>query len=162
MRPLVLDLSRWLDAWIAGISASSPTFRDTLTSSPAHTREQICQHLRTKTDQLVAIVNREYERTKPVAQPQAGPRTTTSVEGILAALHNAYVGPGDLRPEGPRHDNDFVDISEIRIGPTHGELTCRIPPFLPANLYGAPHPLPQESIERLLDIQFRLLREELT
>ncbi|KAI0812709.1 P-loop containing nucleoside triphosphate hydrolase protein [Irpex lacteus] len=162
MRPLVLDLSRWLDAWIEGISASSPTFRNTLTSSPVHTREQICRHLRTKTDQLVAIVNREYERTKPVAQPQAGPRATTSVEGILAALHNAYVGPGDLRPEGPRHDNDFVDISEIRIAPTHGELTCRIPPFLPANLYGAPHPLPQESIERLLDIQFRLLREELT
>ncbi|KAI0088042.1 P-loop containing nucleoside triphosphate hydrolase protein [Irpex rosettiformis] len=162
MRPLVLDLSTWLDTWITGVTADVPTFRDPLTSSPTQTREQICQHLRTKADQLVAIVNREQLRAKPAPQPRTGLRGGSSLEGVLAALHNSYVGPGDLRPEGPRHDNDFMDISDIRTAPTHEELACRIPPFLPANLHGAPHPLPQESIERLLDIQFRLLREELT
>lgn len=83
-------------------------------------------------------------------------------EGTLAALHTTYVAPGELREEGPRHDNDYVDIEGIRIAPTHEELVCRLPPFLPANIYGAPHPLPSESPERLLDTQFRLLREELT
>lgn len=84
-----------------------------------------------------------------------------SEEGDIAALHNAYEGPGSLRPEGPRHDNDFVDINDIRIAPTHNELISRISPYLPANIHAAPHPYSPESMERLLDIQFRLLREEL-
>jgi hypothetical protein len=57
---------------------------------------------------------------------------------------------------------DFVDIASIRVAPTSQELSCRLEGFLPANLYDAPHPLPAGSMERLLDIQFRLLREELT
>lgn len=162
MRPLVLDLSKWLDLWIEGISASPPTFRDSLTDTPAQTRQQICQHFRARTDQLVAIVEREHTKAKRDARPKIDVTAGFSLEGTLAALHNSYVGPGEVRDEGPRHDNDHVDISEIRLAPTHEELICRIPPFLPANIYGAPHPLPPDSMERLLDVQFRLLREELT
>ena len=71
-------------------------------------------------------------------------------------------GPGDERREGPRHDNDFVEIAQIQIAPTNGELVCRIPPYLPYNVPNAPHTYAADSIQRLLDIQFRLLREELT
>jgi hypothetical protein len=73
-----------------------------------------------------------------------------------------YEGPGEIRSKGPRHDNDFADISEIRVAPTHEELVCRTPPFLPGNFYEAPHHLETGSMARLLDIQFRLLREDLT
>mgnify|MGYP001811283439 CR=1 FL=1 len=40
---------------------------------------------------------------------------------------------GSLRPKGPRHDNDFADIREVRIPPTEGEVLCEEPPYLPAN-----------------------------
>ena len=76
-------------------------------------------------------------------------------------LHLLYIGPGNERPEGPRHDNDHVDINEINIPPTHGELTTVEPPYLPYNVPGAPHSYPSNSMQRLLDIHFRLLREEL-
>ncbi|KAG9092170.1 hypothetical protein FS749_015949 [Ceratobasidium sp. UAMH 11750] len=39
---------------------------------------------------------------------------------------------------------------------------CEDDPYLPPNFPEAPHFHPQQSVERLLDIQFRLLREELT
>ena len=113
-------------------------------------------------DQLIAIVDREQRKPKPSPEPRTNLRPERSMEGTLAVLHNTYIGPGDLRPDGPRHDNDFVDIADIRIAPTDDELTSSLPPFLPANLYGAPHPLSESSMEKLLDIQFRLLREELT
>ncbi len=63
--------------------------------------------------------------------------------------------------KGPRHDNDFVDFRIIEVSPTDNELSCALSPFLPANVPNAPHPFPSNSMERLLDIQFRLLREEL-
>ena len=76
-------------------------------------------------------------------------------------LEAYYSGPGELREEGPRHDNDFVNIQDIKVAPTDNELLCRLRPFLPANIPNAPHPLPANSMSRLMDIQFRLLREEL-
>jgi hypothetical protein len=70
--------------------------------------------------------------------------------------------PGTLRKGGlPRHNNDFADIRDIRIAPTHEELFCAVLPYLPAFLPMAPHYLPEGSMERHLDIQFRLLREEM-
>lgn len=114
----------------------------------------------------MSIVDRE--QTKLNRSLQGGLRVNSLVtnagsnEGIIAALQTNYDGPGEDRQDGPRHDNDHREIDKIRIAPTHQELISRIPPFLPANLYDAPHPLPAESMERLLDIQFRLLREELT
>lgn len=154
--------SGWLDTWIDSVAGPTPSFADSLTTSPIETRRQICQHLRAKFDQLIAIVDREHSKSQRAKSAHTVIPQSASDEGILAALHNSYVGPGILRPEGPRHDNDHVDIGEIRIAPTNEELVCRVPPFLPSTLYGAPHPSPPDSSERLLDIQFRLLREELT
>lgn len=42
-----------------------------------------------------------------------------------------------------------------------GEFLCPENPYLPANQPGAPHHLPAYSVERLLDTQFRLLRNDL-
>ena len=60
----------------------------------------------------------------------------------------------------PRHDNDFVDICKISIVPTRDEALSSRPPFLPKNADEAQHHL--AGMERLLDIQFRLLREDFT
>ncbi|PCH43420.1 nucleoside triphosphate hydrolase protein [Wolfiporia cocos MD-104 SS10] len=165
LHSLVLNVRKWTTAWIEGISCIPPTFDDTLATSVAKTREHIVQHLDTQVNQIVAIVDRKHNELERAQRKEREPLLSLPVgsnEGVLAALENAYEGPGELRQDGPRHDNDFITISDIRIAPTHAELTCKIPPFLPANLYGAPHPCPPESMARLLDTQFRLLREELT
>ena len=80
---------------------------------------------------------------------------------LIGPLEIQYEPAGQLRELGARHDNDFEEIQEISIPPTQQEMTSPIAPFLPANIPGAPHHLGADSIERLLDIQFRLLREEL-
>lgn len=85
-----------------------------------------------------------------------------TADNIVGALFQGYEGPGEERQGGPRHDNDFIEIAQIKIAPTNEELISRIPPYLPANIPNAPHTYPPDSIHRLLDIQFRLLREELT
>lgn len=83
-------------------------------------------------------------------------------QAFTSRLTNTYEPPGTLRDGGmPRHDNDFTDICDIRIAPTHEELLCPLPPYLPVFLPTAPHHLPVDSMQRHLDIQFRLLREEM-
>ncbi|GBC01063.1 hypothetical protein RclHR1_04050006 [Rhizophagus clarus] len=70
-----------------------------------------------------------------------------------------YDPPGELSKYGKRHDNDFVEISQISIIPTNDEILCERPPFLPSFRYSL-HFLP-DGAARLLDTQFRLLREDL-
>ncbi|KAI4146606.1 MAG: hypothetical protein L6R39_003397 [Caloplaca ligustica] len=65
--------------------------------------------------------------------------------------------PGALSRDGPRHDNDHDDITDIQILPTAEEIQCSRPEYLPSNdatnryLIGLP---------ALLDRHFRLLRED--
>ncbi|KAJ7091139.1 hypothetical protein C8R44DRAFT_817142 [Mycena epipterygia] len=162
---IVRNLQSWTETWIEGISMSPPAFDDPFKNVNSTTRDQIIGHLRAKVARLVVIVDREQSKIDRSNQPQTTPSfrlSDTSHEGVVAALNITYEGPGALRPLGPRHDNDFPDIADIRIAPTHDELVSRLSPFLPGNFRDAPHHLPAESMERLLDIQFRLLREELT
>jgi len=153
-----------MDAWVRGISSVPPAFDypPKSVSLPGH--EHMVHSLRAKIDRCIAIVDREGNKINRSIQSSfsATKQKILANEGIVAALRNTYEGPGELRPQGPRHDNDFVDIQQIRTAPTHEELTSSHVPYLPANLYDAPHHLPAECMERLLDIQFRLLREELT
>ncbi|KAJ7188061.1 hypothetical protein C8R46DRAFT_1053533 [Mycena filopes] len=161
--PIVRNLKTWTETWIEGVAMSS--FDDPFKDSNSVTRHQITNHLRAKVDRLIAIVDREESRLDRVNERRVAASSTLldrTHEGVVAALNITYDGPGQLRVHGPRHDNDFADIVEIRIVPTHEELISRIPPFLPGNFHDAPHHLPAESAERLLDLQFRLLREELT
>ncbi|CAB4391624.1 unnamed protein product [Rhizophagus irregularis] len=57
------------------------------------------------------------------------------------------------------HDNDFENISEISIIPTEEEILCDRPPYLPS-LFDERHSLPNGAA-KLLDRQFRLLREDM-
>ncbi|KAJ6587167.1 hypothetical protein DFH09DRAFT_248112 [Mycena vulgaris] len=162
---MVRNLQTWTQTWIDGMNMSPPAFDNPFKEANSTTRDQIVGHLRGKVDRLVAIVNREQGRIDRSKQQQTSPSfgfSDITHEGVVAALSITYEGPGDFRPLGPRHDNDFSDIRDIRIAPTHEELVSRLSPFLPGNFRDAPHHLPAESMERLLDIQFRLLREELT
>ncbi|KAG6850946.1 hypothetical protein H0H93_005815 [Arthromyces matolae] len=162
----VRKLDAWLDLWIAGISASPPDFDDPFKQAIDTARAHITSYLKSKVERLMRIVDREQAkiervtaRTKSISHV---PVATHLDESTLSALRILYDGPAEHSSLGvPRHDNDFVYIEDIRIAPTHKELICITDPFLPANLHGAPHPLPDETMQRLVDIQFRLLREEL-
>ena len=164
--PLVRKLATWTDDWIKGVTASPPTFKDSSFNAVAPLiRDHLVRHLKSRIDRLVMVVDREGMRIERSTQEMALSKPWLSTveinTGIIAALRMNFEGPGSFRHLGPRHNNDAVDICDIRIVPTNEELMSRLPPFLPANFHGAPHVLPDESIERLLDIQFRLLREEL-
>ncbi|RVD85435.1 uncharacterized protein DFL_003756 [Arthrobotrys flagrans] len=69
--------------------------------------------------------------------------------------------PGELSLLGPRHDNDHELISDISILPTVSEILSNRPEFLPTKrAYEENSHHHQEGIQRLVDIQFRLLRED--
>lgn len=110
---------------------------------------------------LRAIVLREtaaIHRWQPPQTPLHNMQQTRA--SLQLALLASYIPPGHLRPNGPRHNNDHADIREITVEPSEAELISTITPYLPANIPEAPHHLRTGSMERLLDIQFRLLREE--
>ncbi|KAI6041108.1 hypothetical protein EDC04DRAFT_2566184 [Pisolithus marmoratus] len=160
---LVANLHAWFEQWNEGVRASPPAFDDPFHNMASDIMDLLINLLRERVVTLKAIVDRELDKQtnswkiKPTVRP-----AVHANEGLVAALRSSYDPPGEMRQEGPRHDNDHVDISNIRIAPTHEELMCPTEPFLPATLYEAPHPASAESMERLLDIQFRLLREELS
>lgn len=119
--------------------------------------------IRADLEKLSEIVARELGRTRrSAAGISAGSGMTRAQhrQAQLAQLAQTYIPPGELRPEGPRNDNDFAAISAIRIAPTQQELLCDSV-YLPVFIPDAPHHLAVSSMERHLDIQFRLLREEL-
>jgi hypothetical protein len=145
------------------LSAMPPTFDDPVLEK-SQARDFVISYVRDKVNKLVTIIEREEKKKAKERQKMDDPLIRAVNEGVVSALKILYEeqGPGSLRPDGPRHDNDFNDIQDIRIAPTQEELITQIKPYLPANFFEAPHHLPADSMERLLDIQFRLLREELT
>ncbi|KAL9127763.1 MAG: hypothetical protein Q9217_003421 [Psora testacea] len=70
-------------------------------------------------------------------------------------------GPGDLSTDGPRHDNDHVDIRHVEILPTTDEILSRRAPFMPRKSPYANHHLPCGQ-RRHLDTLFRQLRHDNT
>lgn len=66
-------------------------------------------------------------------------------------------GPGILSQLGPRHDNDHIEIEDIRILPTTDEILSLRPPYMPSRNPHASHRLPL-GLSRILDINFRQLR----
>ncbi|KAJ7593987.1 hypothetical protein C8J56DRAFT_1043774 [Mycena floridula] len=160
--PTIKKLEEWMQTWMAEVILPAPAFDDPFKSIPSANRDHVLDHLRAKMSRLMVIVDREDQKLLRAEKKSQPKRFPSNHQGLSAALRIVYEGPGDIRPEGKRHDNDFADIAEIRIAPTHEELICTVPPYLPANFHDAPHHFPSESMERLLDIQFRLLREELT
>ncbi|KAK2464284.1 hypothetical protein APHAL10511_003741 [Amanita phalloides] len=160
----VRKLQAWLNAWVQGIKDEPPKFDNVFRDNIA-ARDHIISHLTAKVQSVVDIVDREEarnERLQKKVTPAPLGSSRNSTEGLAAMLNMSFDGPGELCSTGRRHDNDEVDIRDIRLAPTHEELICKAEPFLPANFYEAPHHLPLDSMERLFDVQFRLLREELT
>ncbi|OAA40368.1 Zinc finger, CCCH-type [Metarhizium rileyi] len=65
--------------------------------------------------------------------------------------------PGTLSAEGPRHDNDFADMSKISILPTCEEIMSPRAEYLPTKDSSQWH---IAGIRGRLDREFRLLRED--
>jgi hypothetical protein len=136
---------------------------DPITSSKAEVRSLSLSQLRDEVLRLRSIVRRESGVADEQRRPFQSPTVTAAqkAQALLARLKQTYDPPGDLRNGGPRHDNDFAEISRIRIAPTHEELICPLDPFLPHFIPNVPHHLAAGTVEKHVDIQFRLLREEL-
>ena len=160
---LVENLTEWFDVWATGIMSYPPTFQDPITSNLETCRFTI-QTLRETIERLRTVIGREHHVTESRRVVTMKPVISEAerTQALLTRLEQAYDPPGHLRPEGPRHDNDYANIVQIRICPTSEELMCPISPYLPVTVTGAPHHLPAGSMERHLDVQFRLLREDLT
>ena len=157
-------MDRWFTAWSVDVSSPTPKFSDPITEKERDARRLIIAHVRANIERLVDIVFRESGRTQELrrrpAQNESRLTAAQKRQAAIVQLAQTYDPPGELRESGPRHDNDFEDISEIRVAPTHQELLCDST-YLPVFSPHAPHHLRESSMERHLDIQFRLLREEL-
>jgi hypothetical protein len=140
-----------------------PTFLDPIVESKPAVRNLTLAELEKDVNRLRSITDREYGHTERMRRPVAHTTVTPGQmqQAIASRLVQTYEPPGTLREGGPRHDNDSTDIRDIRIAPTHDELLCPVTPYLPVFHSMAPHHLPENSMERHLDIQFRLLREEM-
>jgi hypothetical protein len=161
---LVEDLFQWFSRWAEAVRASPPVFVDSIAQSSPEIRNLTLAEIEKDISRLRLVTDREYGHAEKMRRPVAHVTVTADqVEQALASrLNHTYEPPGTLRDGGtPRHDNDFTDIRDIRIAPTHEELLCPLPPYLPTSLPTAPHHLPVNSMQRHLDIQFRLLREEM-
>lgn len=138
---LVQALSGWFDEWSQGIR--SKAFQDPILESQAGIRDFTIEQLGREIHKLRSIVRRESgiadEQRKP--KRRAGISDAQRQEILVSQLSQAYDPPGDLRDEGPRHDNDFSSIADIRIAPTQEELMCGVDSYLPAVVAGAPHHL---------------------
>ncbi|KAK0451445.1 uncharacterized protein EV420DRAFT_1621833 [Desarmillaria tabescens] len=152
------NLVQWYDEWARLIATSS--FDDSI--DPV-VQLLALEQIKESIIRLDAIVNREHanvERKRRPVQPQ-GLREEHRSEALRARLIQTYDGPSALHFLGPRHSNDHSDIANIHIVPTHDEMISASRPYIPVNRPDAPHHLAPNSMERHLDIQFRLLREEL-
>lgn len=158
------DLFTWFSRWATGVKASPPAFNDSIALSNPEVRNLTLVELEKDVRRLKSIVDREYGHAEQMRRPVAHVTITSDQmqQAFTSHLIHTYEPPGSLRDGGARHNNDFTDIRDIRIAPTHEELLCPIPPYLPVFLPTAPHHLPEGSMQRHLDILFRLLREELT
>ncbi|KAI0765957.1 hypothetical protein BD413DRAFT_606098 [Trametes elegans] len=159
----VQDFARWFETWAEGVSAPHPTFDDPIVHAPLKHRELSITHIREDIERLVEIVERECGTVRRLRNelPKSSLTPSQRNQALAAQLASTYTPPGTLRDEGPRHDNDFERIADIRIAPTNGELFSPAQPYLPVFRHDAPHHLRMDSMERHLDIQFRLLREDL-
>ncbi|KAL1734067.1 hypothetical protein EV714DRAFT_203327 [Schizophyllum commune] len=157
----VENLASWFIVWRDGVN--NRTFADPIASSPQDIRGPTLAHIGKDVERLLSVVQREFG----VAEKQRRPGRAGGIshvqrqDALVAQLTQSYDAPGALREEGVRHDNDSAVIQEIRIAPTHQELMCPVDPYLPYFVANAPHHLPANSMQKHLDIQFRLLREEM-
>ena len=155
-------LAEWFDVWATGVLSRPPGFQDSVAYDRGTGRSAVLT-LGETIERLRLIIGCEHyaSESKRIITSEAALSDAEKAGALLARLEQDYDPPGHLRPDGPRHNNDFANIAQIRICPTSDELMCPVPPYLPVTVPGAPHHLPAGSMERHLDTQFRLLREDL-
>lgn len=78
-------------------------------------------------------------------------------QGPVPTFKVSKDGPGIQSEDGPRHDNDNIDIREISILPTLQEIQSSRIEYLPS---ADPHDWHVVGLGGLLDRNFRLLRED--
>lgn len=158
---LATALAGWFEEWANDVISARPSFRDKITTIELDSRRHIVDHLREDVERLVAVLRRQSEQQTKSRLPRPSLSAAHRSEALASRLLQTYDPPGELRVAGPRHDNDHESIADIKVIPTLGELRSPHTPYLPPSIAEAPHHLPAWSMERLLDIQFRLLREEM-
>ena len=162
VRDFTEQIVTWFDEWLVGLSSNLP-FQDECTTYEADKREFIIENLQRDKERILCIIQhgkpviKDDEMSMPYELPNGA-----DFEPVAILEQNVdHDGSGDFFATAPRHDNDFPEIEKIRVAPTRNELLCENSPYLPPNFFEAPHFHDPKSIDRLLDIQFRLLREEL-
>lgn len=142
------------------VRSTSPTFTDQVSAMSPQNRNYVISEAAREFQRLAEIIDRVQGR-RAQAHPQRSVGDQLSRENAMAIvkLRQLYEEPGHFRRLGPRHDNDHASISDIALLPTHAELVSEIPPYLPGNVASAPHHLGVGTMERQLDVVFRLLRE---
>lgn len=136
--------------------------------------KKIVGNLRTCYDQdeskhssfAIRSAHQDIERTSERLQmgelitpvPSTDSRATNPDPNFAQPLQLAVDFPGSYSTAGIRHDNDFGHITQIKILPTTGEIKSDRDDFLPLKGVNSPHHM--RGIHRLLDSQFRLLRED--
>ncbi|OCF35130.1 hypothetical protein I316_03171 [Kwoniella heveanensis BCC8398] len=158
---LVKELPALFDTWATDLLSTSPTFRDSIAALDIAGRRHVVSEAERVIQRLQPIVDRCQGRiTQRPARILQVVDEMQKQQWRLDRLEQIYDPPGDIRPAGPRHDNDCSEIARIELLPAHEELLCSIPPFIPANIPSSPHHLVPATMERQIDILFRLLRED--
>ncbi len=73
------------------------------------------------------------QQRQAAAAAEAGGRADRAA---AERLRDPLYLPGELRPGGPRHDNDAAHYARVRVVPTCQELLCPEQPYLPSNRWG--------------------------
>lgn len=151
----VSDLKGYFEEWAD--KTLSGTSKDRLANRHQATRSAIVASVRKELDEL----SQRVANSLPMSQDTLHRASSGASEGLLAAINREYDGPGELSAEGPRHSNgeetcrviplmtDHVHIGDIEIPPTGDEMTAGRPPYLPINLAGAKHHLPDDSMAKM-------------
>jgi len=89
----------------------------------------------------------------------------TSADRVIEPYHAPLVSAAstysvDLVLPGNNHDNDHLDIRQIKVLPTAEEISSNLPDFLPSTDFREPHFL-EDPVQRYLDTHFRLLRHDI-
>lgn len=161
MTDLVEAIETGFDAYYRDVLSATPTFQDAVVlKMETSTRKFVLDEQRRVISRLSDIIERvQGRRGQRTGAREQQLAVSAANDAALARLRQIYDGPGELARQGPRHDNDCINIADIDLLPTHAELMCQQPIFLPSNIPSAPHHLAAGSMERQLDIVFRLLRE---
>ncbi|KAK5129238.1 hypothetical protein LTR08_003723 [Meristemomyces frigidus] len=100
---------------------------------------------------------RRIEQRMGLGQALPHQADNVKVAGARATFELARERPGELSEDGPRHDNDSVNIRQISILPTLQEIQSSRVEYLPL---ADPREWHLGGLEGLLDRHFRLLRED--